>query len=342
MTEPNHQPSWFDAHLDLAYLAVVGRDLTKRPDQVSTSTAPAAITLTSLSEANVTRVLATIFTEPGGSDACSYPSSDPDQAHKVALRQLDVYESLRQAGHMRRFNEPQKDNALSYGILIECADPVRSVEELGWWKDQGVVAIGLSWATSSRYAGGNETGMGLTPAGRELVLGMDAMNIVHDVSHLSHAGTDQLLSLAEGRVMASHSNCRSLLDGLTERHLSDDHIVEIGRRGGVIGLNLISPFLRNFPGFDIRTTQVIPRASIDDCVRHVEHICELQGHRRGVGLGSDADGGVSALALPIGLEHPTGYEKLAAALATQGWTGEELHGFRHENWSRFFGLVAPS
>ena len=62
---------WFDAHLDLAYLAVNGRNMhapLHPPPRggVGGPDLPAAVTLPSLADGNVSLALATIFTEPDG------------------------------------------------------------------------------------------------------------------------------------------------------------------------------------------------------------------------------------------------------------------------------------
>jgi len=228
------------------------------------------------------------------------------------------------------------------GILIECADPIRSPDEMAWWAQRGVVAVGMAWWKSSRYAGGNGTDGGLTPMGKDLASAMDDLGIVHDLSHLSQRATDELLAATSKPIIASHSNCRSLIDGDNQRHLTDETIAEIGRRGGVIGLNLCAPFLMQSgdaggPGGGVGGDNGV-RATIDDCVRHVEHICAVQGNRNGVGLGSDMDGGFSTDRLPIGITTPSNLDLISDALKERGWTEDDLNGFRFGNWSRFFGL----
>jgi membrane dipeptidase len=318
---------WFDAHLDLACLALNGRDLAQSLDACGGPWLPASITFPSLAEGRVSRCLATIFTEAGGnpSDAVSYPEGDWSAAARAGRRQLAYYQSLAPsaAAPLPRFS-----------ILIEGADIIAGPDEVPWWKAQGVVAVGLAWWKPSRYAGGNGTSLGLSPEGRALVRALDAAGIVHDLSHLSDPAARDLLELATGPVIASHSNARALCGGggfgENQRHLSDDQIRSICARGGVIGLNLFSKFLRSGLGD-------ADRASIDDCVFHVEHICHLARSRAHVGLGSDADGGFSAARLPAGIDRPRDYARLAEALSARGWTDEEVRGFAHGNWERVFG-----
>lgn len=373
--------TWFDAHLDLAYLAVSGRDMSARLEDVNAPKPmvgvgphpPAAVTLPSLREGGVLDLLGTIFTETNGEGAEGYPEGDAGAAHEAGLRQLRVYHNwVHDAGiRLTRFrdgdghapgasDDPDQrayhsktrthtDRPVRMGILIENADPIRSPDELPWWLERGVVAIGLAWWTPSRYAGGNGTDTGLTDLGRAMIREMDAHRVVHDLSHLSQRSTDELLDATDRPVIASHSNARALLGGTDnpgwQRHLSDDTIKEIARRGGVIGLNLCANFLRFMPG-ETGTSQgpggetpEKDRPTIDDAIALVEHVCEVAGSRAHVGLGSDMDGGFSATQMCEGIEKPSDLVKLAAALRARGWSAEEVGGFQRGNWLRFFAGV---
>jgi membrane dipeptidase len=65
------------------------------------------------------------------------------------------------------------------------------------------------------------------------------------------------------------------------------------------------------------------------------------GHRRGVALGSDMDGGFGPDDLPVDLDHPRKLDALAGALAEAGWSDDEIDGFRHANWRRFLKRTLP-
>lgn len=123
----------------------------------------------------------------------------------------------------------------------------------------------------------------LTPLGRETVLELIARNIAVDVSHLSAAGTEEILTLTDAPIAASHSNAKAIHDHL--RNLSDTVAKEIFRRGGVIGLNLYPEFLAE------------NGADMDDILRHAEHFLILGGEH-GLALGCDLDG---VDALPEGM-----------------------------------------
>jgi membrane dipeptidase len=367
---------WFDAHLDLACLAVCGRDMTApldellvpKPKRAVGPWGPPAVTLPSLREGGVTECLATIFTEPGGTGPEGYPKGDVDAAHEAGLRQLRIYQNwVHDAGiRLARFDghdagddgagdgtpaaqrayrsktATHTEHPISIGILIENADIIRDPSELPWWIERGVIAIGMAWWNTERYAGGNGTDLALSDLGRALLQEMVRLGVLIDLSHLSQPATDEVLSRTDGLVAASHSNCRALLGGdanpAWQRHLSDATIREIDRRGGVIGLNLCRNFLRFDPSW---TKGDGNRPTLDETLAHVEHICDLLGHTRCVGLGSDMDGGFSAREMCEGVERPADLERLADGLRKRGWTDEQVAGFARENWRRVLRSVRP-
>jgi membrane dipeptidase len=343
------EPSWFDAHLDLAFLAETGRDMHTEPEESRGRYQPAAVTLPSLAAGGVRRVLATVFTEavtdPSAPDAetgaFAYPLGNRDAAFVCGMRQLKLYHAWQDAGLIALPNrEPAETPAspppLRAGVLVENADPITGPDDLDEWVAGGVVAIGLAWATRGHYACGNGVpsggpGTGLSDAGRALVRRMDELGVVHDASHLNDRSLADLFDATDARVVASHSNCRALMDGENQRHLTDDAIREIVRRDGIIGLNLCSSFLD-------QAAWKSGRATIDDCVRHIEHICDVAGDRTHVGMGSDMDGGFTAARLPAGIDRPGDMGRIADALRDKGWGDAEIADFREGNWRRVFDL----
>lgn len=326
--------AWVDAHLDLAYLVVNGRDLTAASDAV-------CVTLPALRDAGVELVFGTIFTEPDGrgkNPATYRDPEDRDGAAEAGKRQLAVYDDLITNGELRAVTrrgdcEPGAggaSHALGLLLLMEGADPIRDPDDAAWWHARGLRMVGLTWARGTRYAGGNATTDGLSPLGRELVTALDDLGIAHDASHLSDRAFDDLLEHTTKPVVATHSNCRVLLNE-DQRHLRASQIRAIDERGGIVGLNLYTRFLaRDRP------------STIDDCVRHVEHVVDVMGHRRSVGLGSDMDGGFDADDLPTDLDHPRHLDRLTDALARRDWSDEEINGFRGRNWRRFLRETLPA
>lgn len=326
---------WIDGHLDLAYLAVSGRDLTRPVADRTTG----CISLPELVEAGVDTCFGTIYTELGapGTPHGYRDASDREGAHTAGLRQLEVYETLETFGHLkiaRTRADLQADAPIRIVLLMEGADPIRTPDEAAFWVERGVRLVGLTWARGSRYAGGNGEPHGpLTPTGRELIAELDRLGVVHDVSHLSDEAADAVLDATSGPIVATHSNARAAMDGeagRNQRHLRDDHLRAIAQRDGIVGLNLYGSFLSTGP-----------RAAVTDCLRHLEHIEHITGSRRFLALGSDMDGGFPPTSLPVDLDHPSKLGALAEAMRRAGWSDDELHGFAHRNWARLLERALP-
>ena len=346
---------WFDAHLDLAYIALCGRNMDAAdPATAGGPDAPGGITLPSLRDGGVAGMLATIFIEPDGKpEQTAYRSGDPESARAAALRQTALYRSWADQGRCtlmtRRLYEPEAQARASsssaspsrpaLGILMEGADEIRDASDVQFWVDQGVIAVGLAWAKGTRHAGGNTNDNPLSDSGRAVSRELARLGVIQDLTHLSDRALVSVLEETSGPVIASHSNCRALVDvpggEVRQRHLTDDVIKEVSRRGGMLGLNIFSPFI-------IQNAKRDRRATIAEWVAHVDRICDIAGNRTCVGLGSDADGGFSALMQPEGVDRPAHYIRLAEGLRNAGWNDDSIHAFAWQNWANFWGISAKN
>lgn len=345
-------PHFFDGHLDLAYLTEIGRDMHASPDDCRGRLSPAAVTLPSLADSPVRACLGTIFTEavpdpsaPGAeTGAFAYPSGDALAARAAGLRQYKLYEAWHAAGVIHMIDPADRSigsGPLAVGVLMESADPIESPDHLDEFPR--LLAVGLTWGTGSRYAAGNmnpaNDNPGLTPLGRELVKRLDEQGILHDLSHLSDRALNDLLGCTDALVVASHSNCRAVSSfgdaTRDQRQLTDEAITEIGRRGGLVGLNLFAGFV------DAGCMASGKRPTIAQAIDHVEHVASVMGHRQGVALGSDIDGGFAADRLPIGIDAPSDLTKLIDELASRGWGDDDLYAFAWGNWKRVLRLKEP-
>ena len=336
---------WFDAHLDLAYLAEAGRDMTLPAEAVTGPKLPAAITLPALAEGNVRTVLGTIFIQKRSSDPTDHAAglwtfANDDEAFAAAMRQVAHYQRWQREGRVRLISPRRR----SFPILLS-SFPSRRHHSDGRrprHTDAGrsarvrrMPACGCSLCAGAKVRSTRaaifHAATSRPPAGR-LVAELDRFRIIHDVSHLSEEAFWTLFKIAKGPVIASHSNCRALLPSpkSPDRHLSDDQIRALADRGGVIGIVLYSSFL-----------VADRRATIADVLAHIEHIEKLTGRRDCIALGSDADGGFSAAKMPEGLDHPRKYEALATGLKGIGWSEPEIDGFRFGNWERVFREHLP-
>jgi membrane dipeptidase len=180
-------------------------------------------------------------------------------------------------------------------------------------------------------------GSRLTRAGVKAVEAMERLGIIVDVSHLSAAGTDQVLSMARRPVIASHSSAGALCHH--HRNLTDDRLRGVADSGGVVGVNFFHGFIDP------------EQPTIDRVVDHVAHIAEVAGITH-VGLGSDfmtdiiretmpGDGpilieGLDARRCIPGLEGPAGFPLVLDRMARRGFSKEDVAAVAGGNFLRVF------
>lgn len=337
-----------DAHLDLAYNALgFGRDLTRplaelrHAEQGRVGDGRLTVTLPALREAGVGLVFGTLFVAPFDPRKLQERQvyRDAQEAHTLALRQLDYYHRLADeveyvrlvgdaAGLEKIVASHQEEGERLLGVLplMEGAEAIREPQEVEMWYERGVRVIGLAWDDTSYAAGAWRGGGGVTAKGYALMERMADLGLILDITHLSEQASLEALERYEGHVVATHSNARALVG--SERHLSDTQIRTLAERGGVCGLVLYNRFLKR--GY----TRTDPRESVtlDDVVAHIDHICQLLGNANHVGIGSDFDGGFGAEHIPTGLDSVLDLPQIGMALTGRGYTPEDVRRIMGENW----------
>ena len=356
----------FDTHLDLAWNALGwNRDITRSVAEINRresgmtgkGRARATTSLPEIRRAGVAVCLATVLAR-ASPEACpaqepSRTSLDyPDQqiAHAAAQGQLAYYRLLEQQGEVRflrssadldaHWHQWQEGDAarLPVGIILamEGADPIVEPEQAEAWFRGGLRAASLSHYGRSRYAVGTGQTGPLSDAGVELLGQFQRLGIILDVTHLCEPSFFQALGCFGGPVIASHNNCRALVPG--DRQFSDQQIQRLIRRDAVIGVALDAWML--YPGWQLGRTsrEVVGLEAVAD---HVDHICQLAGDCRHVGIGSDLDGGYGTEQTPAGLETIADLGKLAGILAARRYSEHEIDAVFHGNWLRFFRRHLP-
>lgn len=140
----------------------------------------------------------------------------------------------------------------------------------------------LTWNEENALAAGAgaDPEKGLTQAGWRAVRRMRELGMLVDVSHLNDGGFWDVIKLARGPVVASHSNCRALCD--VRRNLSDEQLRAIRDTGGVVGLNAYHGFVHADPAEQTAKTLALHAAHMAE-VMGVEHVacgfdfCEFMG-----------------------------------------------------------------
>ncbi len=188
---------------------------------------------------------------------------------------------------------------------------------------------------------------GLSPFGKELIVRMNRVGMMIDVSHASDEAFDQILELSKAPVVATHSSCRCFTPGW-QRNMSDDMIRRLAQKGGVIQVNFGAMFVKaavnaQFETLRKETLQYIQanhlqgqersryveqrwkqaplvKAHVGDVADHVDHIAKLAGIDH-VGIGSDFDG---VTYVPEGLEDVSMYPNLIYELLKKGYSEQDM------------------
>ena len=196
--------------------------------------------------------------------------------------------------------------------LLDC-----QIDRLDMARDWGVRLLNPVWNHANRLSGSNAElpEQGLTSYGRDFARRMEDCGIYPDVSHISDPGFWDLVRLARGPVVASHSNSRALCPH--RRNLTDDMFRAIRDSGGVVGLNLYRPF-------------VGPAGTMEELTAHVEHFLSLGGEKT-LCLGGDLDG---CEELAAGMEGIQDVPQLWQALADRGYPRQLLEDLFWNNLRR--------
>ncbi len=355
----------FDAHEDMAWNALTfGRDYTRaahetrRLERENGSLAPrvngeVTLGLPDWLLGRVAVVIGVLFVSPahrrmGAWDTLIY--RDPREAYAQASRQMDYYRRLADECEKIRLVEGRRDldavlrtwedgtdirdHQVGIILSIEGADPILEPKQVEEWCARGVRAVGLAWA-GTRYAGGTGEPGPLTDLGRELLAVMADLGMALDLSHAAEEAYFEALDRYAGLVIASHSNPRRFCP--TDRGLSDAMIARMAERDGVIGVVPYNGFL--MPGW--RRGDRKDAARLADVVAAIDHICQVTGSARHVGVGSDFDGGFGAGDIPVEFDTVADLWQIGGALAEHGYAPADVEAVLSGNFLRVFRGALP-
>ncbi len=175
-----------------------------------------------------------------------------------------------------------------------CGGSLKRLEEL---YDMGVRMMTLTWNFPNELGYPNINGLnsrcgyeslfqadaehGLTEKGRAFVSRMEELGMLVDVSHLSDRGFWDVAKISRRPFVASHSNARAVCPCV--RNLTDEMIRCLAEKGGVMGLNFCTDFLKAVP------EGAKNAGRLEDVAAHAAHIFQTGGEDC-LGLGSDFDG----------------------------------------------------
>ncbi len=230
----------------------------------------------------------------------------------------------------------------------------------------------IDWANSSGDAGKPGAPYnpdGLTPFGKEVVLEMNRLGMMVDISHVADDTFWAVIQTTRAPVIASHSAARALTD--SPRNMTDEMLRAVAKSGGVVQVNFYSAFLSQAyrdasvaqqSEVDKATSELkaryqsegkavtygeleklrrqyadrIPRPPFSSLIDHIDHIAKIIGVDH-VGLGSDFDGITGQL--PQGMDSAADLPKITEALLGRGYSASDCHKILGVNLLRVFGDV---
>lgn len=196
----------------------------------------------------------------------------------------------------------------------------------------GVRHIGMTWNETNAFATGQsgDKNRGLTPLGTDAVKIINELGILLDVSHANDKTFWDIAKHSKKPFFASHSNARSLCPAM--RNLTDDQILCIGERGGMVGMNSYHNFV----------SQNESEKNLEMLLNHLEYVANKIGLDK-VGFGLDfaeyytPEGEeVSGLS---GLHDVTELRNVEKALKNRGYSQNEIEMVTYKNFINFFGRV---
>jgi membrane dipeptidase len=242
----------------------------------------------------------------------------------------------------------------------------------------GVRYMTLTWSNTNEWADSSgDLGdravthhNGLTGFGKQVVLEMNRLGMMVDVSHVSDKTFWDVIATSKAPVIASHSASRAILD--TQRNLSDEMLNAIAKNGGVVGVVFASAFLdenfnnealsqherllvaakdynakRQAAGQPVTPEDTqrfylawlaknqIPRAPLKSLIDHIDHVAKIAGIDH-VGLGSDF---IAPNFFPQGMDSAADLPKITEALLQRGYSPGDVKKILGENMLRVFRNV---
>ncbi len=268
-----------------------------------------------------------------------------DLVHRMVDRYPDVFEWASTADDVERIHGAGKIAAmagLEGGHMIE-----NSLGLLRAFYREGVRYMTLTHSLNTDWADAATDTLihgGLTRFGEEVVLEMNRLGMLVDLSHASDSTMWDVLHVTEAPVMYSHSSSRHFTPH--PRNVPDDIARAVAESGGVIMVNYVLPFIYQPAYVWYRARDVLaerlaeagmlpdaardsmevweasnprPRPDIGVVADHLDHFRNVAGVDH-IGIGSDLDGISMA---PVGLEDVSTFPALVAELLRRGWTDED-------------------
>ncbi|MFC1761495.1 membrane dipeptidase [Planctomycetota bacterium] len=294
------------------------------------------------------------------------------RVQEIALSRLHAIRRLAETMHpercalARRADDLERiGNTGKKAIVIgmENGYPIgEDLHQLDRYYDLGVRYVTLSHIGNNQICDSSSTQKplhnGLSAFGKQVVVRMNQLGMMCDVSHISVKSFNDVLGVTQAPVIASHSGCFTLHSH--DRNLTDEQLRALSKHGGVIQIVALGGYLKaesperkqvmrelreelGIPSWEERRkmsqeqraaiqpkmeeynqrrrkiAQRLPIATLTDYVNHIDHAVKIAGIDH-VGIGTDFDGGGGV----PGLNNHAEILNLTIELVRRGYSDEDI------------------
>lgn len=219
-------------------------------------------------------------------------------------------------------------NDIIAGVMhMEGAEAIGpDLDALYLFHDMGLRSLGPVWSRPTifghgvpmKFPGTPDIGQGLTEKGKDLIRLCNELGILIDLSHMNEAGFNDVASISNAPLVATHSNAFALCE--SPRNLTDRQLAQIRETGGMVGFNYATFYLRE-------DGTAAANMDWDPLLRHMDYLISHLGEDH-VGLGSDFDGCI----VPELIGDVTGVPRLLEALEKHGYGETLIKKLARDNW----------
>ena len=364
-------PFIIDAHEDLAYNGLsFGRDYCcsaaeirqrEKGSRMTEASGQALVGWPDMQRGQIAMVFGTLFILPKkyleGEWELGQSYSTTEEGGRLYRQQVDYYRRLCEsnpdkfslicnqddmAAVLKAWDDapasyPDVTHPVGLVMLMESAEGIREPRELEEYWEMGLRLVGPVWG-GFRFCGGSAEPGSFTKEGYELLDVMADIGFPLDISHMNEISALQALDSYDGTIIATHGNARTLLkEDPRERLFSDDVLRRLFERDGIVG---VVPFNR-FLNSDWKKSDARSTITLDLLVNHIDHMCQLAGNSKHVGLGTDFDGGFGWPEVPFEIDTIGDMQQLVDVLKARGYEDSDIEGIMAGNWRRFLELNLP-
>jgi membrane dipeptidase len=344
-----------DAHLDLSMNAMEwNRDLTWSVPEIRKSEKGMTdmpdrekntVSLEAMRKGNIGLCVATQIARYVKRENPLPGWNSPQQAWAQTQAQLAWYHTMEDLGemvqirnreqlnsHIKLWETSKKKKPIGYILSLEGADSIISLGHLEKSYEQGLRAIGPAHYGPGTYAYGTDSIGGIGTKGKALLKEIERLGLILDATHLCDISFWETMKHYDGPVWASHNNCRTFVNH--NRQFADEQIQELLNRKAVIGIALdawmmVPNWVRG------ESTPEGMGVSLQQMIDNIDHICQLAGNSKHVGIGTDLDGGFGKEQCPTDLDTIADLQKVPSMLRQKGYTQGDIENIMHKNFIQF-------